>query len=244
MMLQESFFITLAVMYALLIPSAAAFMRAKAKKQMLLATIFKGMSTWIIICGALALSIGSPLSLFTILIVAGLAMGLAGDVSLSLPGHGLMSGMVFFALGHIGLVIAMVFVLGSAALITIPVFAVLLVFLIFLQRKLGVSPPPKLKKPVFAYTVIITCMLSLALTTPFYVFPTGLVLLFAGLIFTISDLALAVNSFPKKSETDTDEAEHDADAPTTQPAASSTVFSLTCYFLGQSLFAVSVFFFG
>ena len=228
---------TLVVMYILLIASAAAFMYCKAKKQMLLATIFKGLSTWIIIGGALMLSEGS-LNMFSVFIIAGLAMGLAGDVSLSLPGHGLMSGMLFFAIGHICAVIAMVVVLGAAigpaVLIAIPIFAATTAILIFALRKLGVTPPEKLKIPVLAYTVIISAMLSLALTAPFSIFPDGLILLFAGLVFTVSDLALAVNSFPKKSKLDGDE-----------PAkADSTVFSLSCYFFGQSLFAVSIHFFG
>ncbi|MDR2570866.1 MAG: lysoplasmalogenase [Oscillospiraceae bacterium] len=231
----------LIIMYALLIASAAAFMYFKAKKQMLLATILKGMSTWIIIGGALFLTLGSSLSLFTILIVAALAMGLAGDVSLSLPGHGLMAGMLFFGLGHISAVVAMAYVLGSTALITIPIAVALFFLLFFIQRKLGVSPPQKLKIPVLAYSAIISCMLSVALTVPFFIFPNGLILLFAGLVFTVSDLALAINSFAKK---DNDEKAEPSASESAPVAASSTVFSLSCYFLGQSLFAVSVYFFG
>lgn len=221
-------------MYALLIPCVATFMYSKSKqKQSLPATIFKGLSTWIIIGGALALAMSFPLNLFTVLIIAALAMGLAGDVALSLPGHGLRSGIVFFALGHVGLVAAMISALGSIPLIAVPIVAVLFTLLMLVQRKLGVSPPEKLRIPVIAYTAIISCMLTLALMAPFYIFPSGLALLFAGVLFTVADLTLAVNSFSKKSDLDGESA-----------TADSKVFSLSCYFLGQSLFAVSVFFFG
>ena len=230
----QSDFIPIIVMYALLIPSAAVFMYCKSKSMWLLATVFKGLSTWIIIGGALVLAMGSQLNLFTVLIIAGLAMGLAGDVALSLPAHGLRSGMLFFALGHVCAVIAMFFALGTVTFIPLPIAVALFVLLMFVQRKLGVSPPDNLRIPVIAYTAIISCMLALALVMPFYIFPNGLILLFAGLVFTVSDLALAINSFPKQSSSD-DKGSN---------AAKSTVFSLSCYFLGQSLFAVSVFFFG
>jgi len=226
------------IMYVLLVPCAALFIYVKHRaeeKPTVTATIFKGVSTLIILCAALigTLSTFGQSSVFSVLIIAGLAMGLAGDVAISLSKQdklGLAAGMFFFGLGHLCYIAALIIVsrlVLASVLIFVTLYAI--VFVVLLRNRANLK---KLFVPVLVYSAVITYMLSLSVTVPFSVFPSGLILLVAGILFVLSDVLLAKNNFPASG--------------TFVPNPSTgrrEVILLICYFLAQSLFAVSVYYF-
>ena len=222
------------IMYALLIPCVALFLfnayRAEGKPAA--ATVFKGISTWIIVCAALvgSLSMFGQSSLFSVLIIAGLVMGLSGDVALRFSGQGFISGMVFFALGHLCYIAAMVITSGFV-LFSIPVFVLLyaVVFVIILRNRVNLR---EMFIPSIIYGAVITCMLSLTVTMPLSVFPNGLILLFACILFVVSDALLAKTTFTLAYNWPVFHLSPNERCPV----------SLCCYFAGQSLFAVSVYY--
>lgn len=224
--------ILLVLMYVTLVPCVVLFIHFRLKKKAFMATVFKGISAWIIICWALFISMGTPVSVFTVLVIAALAMGLAGDVALSLPGHGFTSGMLFFGIGHLCYIAALTLISGNL-LFPLSAFVVLYAVALFIYKKSGIKIPDNLRIPVIIYSIIIASMISLAIASPIIIFPAGLILLFAGILFVISDALLAANGLSKQSGSDT---------PTTTELRSKV--SLICYFLAQSLFAVSIYVFG
>ena len=231
-MIFQSIPVALAIMYLLLIPCVVLYLRFKFGKREFLATVTKGLSAWIILAGALFAAQGTELSMFSTLIIAGLAMGMAGDIALSLPTPGFTSGMLFFGLGHICYIIAMILISGS---VIYAVFVFILLYSVYLlvYHKLGIVPPENLRVPIIAYSIIIVCMLSLALTMPFTGPSGGLLLLFSGTLFTASDIMLALyNNSITKTET-----------PGKKSENLLGIASLVCYFTAQSLFAVSVYLF-
>jgi len=231
------------VMYALLAPCVGAFICVKcrmmrespkdntANKLAMVATILKGLSTWIVICAALVGTLdafGRP-SVFSVLIIAGLAMGLSGDIAISLSrkpdGSGFLSGIFFFGLGHLCYIVALIIVSGQV-LVSVFVFVVIYAgyFIVFLRHRATLG---QMFVPVLVYGAIIVYMLSIALTMPLANFPYGLILLFAGVLFSVSDALLARNSFFASDSS----------------VVGREVVLLICYFMAQSLFAVSVFYF-
>jgi len=228
----QSIPVSLIIMYLLLIPCVVLYMHFKFGKREFLATSTKGLSAWIVFAGALFAVQGNTLSMFATLVIAGLAMGMAGDIALSLPKPGFTSGMLFFGLGHICYIIAMILISGSV-LYALFAFIILYSAYLLVYHKSGIVPPQKLRVPIIFYSIIIVCMLSLALTMPFTIFPGGLLLLFAGALFTASDIMLAFNNQPA------------AKTGTTGKKSGNLlgIVSLVCYFTAQSLFAVSVYLF-
>jgi len=226
------------IMYVLLIPCAAFFIYVKHRAEerpTVAATILKGVSTWIIICAALIGTLdtfGQP-SVFSVLIIAGLAMGLSGDVAISLSKQdklGLKAGMFFFGLGHLCYIAALIIVsrlVLANALIFVALYAV--VFIVLLRNRANLK---ELFVPVLVYSAAITYMLSISVTMPFSVFPGGSILLVAGILFVISDTLLAKNNFPVSGTF--------VPSPAT---GRREVVLLICYFLAQSLFALSVYYF-
>jgi len=226
------------IMYILLIPCAALFIYVKHRaeeKPTVTATVLKSVSTWIIIFAALIGTLntfGQP-SVFSVLIIAGLAMGLSGDVAISLSKQdrlGLKAGMFFFGLGHICYIAALIIVSGLA-LVSVLIFVALyaVVLIVMLRKRTNLK---ELFVPVLAYSAVIMYMLSLSFTMPFSVFPIGLILFVAGVLFVLSDTLLAKNNFPASG--------------TSVPCPATSrreVVLLICYFLAQSLFAVSVYYF-
>jgi len=87
--------------------------------------------------------------------------------------------------------------------------------------------------PVLVYGIIVIYMLSLSLTIPFSVFPLGLILFFAGVLFATSDALLAKNNFSASAGTG-------VSYPSSVRREAVLLFF---YFLAQSLFAVSVYYF-
>ena len=228
----QSIPVSLIIMYLLLIPCVVLYMRFKFSKRDFLATSTKGLSAWIVFAGALFAVQGNTLSMFATLVIAGLAMGMAGDIALSLPKPGFTSGMLFFGLGHLCYIIAMILI-SDSLIYALCAFILLYSVYLLAYYKLKIVPPENLRIPIIAYSIIITSMLSLALTMPFTVFPKGLLLLFSGTLFTAPDVMLAFNNHPiTKKKT-----------PGKKSKNLLGIVSLGCYFTAQSLFAVSVYLF-
>lgn len=240
------------IMYAFLIPETALFILARHAKKGTLSVIIKALCTITVLVTAAA---GTALhaegsTAYMVLIVAGLALGLAGDVVISAD---FIAGAVLFGLGHI---------CYSAAFLQISVYAqyaapllvvLYALFLLVLRKKIfpknaapytrnTVKPPPyvgaspvsrlsdeqfeKLFKasriPVMVYGFIILSMLSLAATLPFSSLFGGLLMLLGAVLFVISDALMAWKALVRYSNR-------------------LDSVSLFCYFIAQSLFAVSVF---
>jgi uncharacterized membrane protein YhhN len=203
------------VMYLLLIPGVAAYLRIKDTSGKPLALTLKGASTAVIVLAALTamtLSEGSP-SLFALLITVGLMFGLVGDVVI---GVSFLAGMAAFAAGHLCYIGALLMVSDKPAL-AVPIWAAVYIALYVYYKKSGIKAPTGLEMPSAVYAAVIAAMLSLAFT----VTDTAPVLLPAAILFTVSDFMLAFLTFAKHSK----RLDH---------------ISLWCYYAGQSLFASSV----
>ncbi|WP_185968556.1 lysoplasmalogenase [Paracoccus sp. M683] len=120
------------------------------------------------------------------LVVAGLALGSAGDFALSRPGQvAFLAGMAAFAAGHLAYVAQMWTPAGAGQLwpLGLAMMALAISTELWLIPRTG-----DLKWPVRGYVLVITAMALAALTLP----PErGLMALGAGL-FVLSDLLLAI----------------------------------------------------
>lgn len=217
----------LGVMYVLLIPCAILFIHTKhkIKGSAPLTVALKAASTTIIVLAAIVgvAWIREPMQIYAILVAGGLVLGLVGDIVICQPEPGgFLSGMIYFALGHLCYIGAFLRI-STHILWAVPAFLVIygifLTVLIRLAKKIG-----NLLVPTAIYGAIIATMVSMSVTIPFSV-PQGYILLAAALLFAVSDGLLAYNTFIKIQTTN-----HTLDW-----------ISLCCYFAGQSLFAVSIF---
>lgn len=208
-----------AVMYLLLIPEVALFIHTRHNGMKVLPVVLKALCTATILLTGLIWTFGPPenANIYGVLISAGLFLGLMADVAICIN---FLSGMLFFALGHLCYIAAILRV-SSHAQLAVPIFAVIYLAVIVLFRGSGLSPG-KLLIPVAVYSVIITVMLSLAATVPFSAPVSGSVLLSGASLFTVSDAMLACITFGR-------------------PDKKLDTICLYCYFIGQSLFAVSIF---
>lgn len=218
---------TLIVMYILLIPCVALFICSKHKlgEDIPPTIAVKAICTTIIVVAAIILTAGisEPLHIYAILIAAGLTLGLVGDVTIcqSAPG-GFLFGMIFFGLGHFFYIAAFLQV-SEHAVWAILVFAVIYLIFLYIIRKL-VKMHPDFKYmaiPISIYGAVISAMVSLAVTVSFST-GYGLILLVGAALFAVSDGILAYGFVGKKSDR-------------------LDTFGLYCYFIGQSLFAVSLY---
>lgn len=157
---------------------------------------------------------------YALLITVGLILGLTGDIIICRKeGGGFVFGMLYFAVGHLCYIGA--FVHKSRHLFWgILIFAavLLLVFAFAGYKKLQLG---KMLIPVVLYCAILVGMLSFALTLPFSEARGGIPAL-GAVLFVISDAIVGYGAYgcPKSNRLDT--------------------FGLYCYFIGQSLFAVSI----
>lgn len=217
------------IMYLLLIPNVALFIHARHKNMRRLSVALKSICTGIILLTGLAGTLGSSGETFVYaaLITAGLAMGLAGDVAICFR---LTMGALFFGLGHCCYIAAMLRV-SAHALWGIPVFIALYLLVLIVYKKINLSLGALLI-PGIPYSIIITGMLSLAATMPFSVFPGGFVLFLGAALFTASDIMLAFNTLGRLNQC--------RNTAGRCYQRRDTVY-LSCYYLGQSLFAASIF---
>lgn len=236
----------LVIMYVLLIPCTVVYIHTKHQRggSAPLTVGLKAACTTIIVLAAVVGLAGSPESMhiFAILVTGGLVFGLVGDVVICQPEPGgFLSGMIYFALGHLCYIGAFLRI-STHILWALPVF--LVIFGIFLTVVIRLAKKiANLLIPTAIYGAIITTMLSLSATVPFSI-PRGYILSVAAVLFVVSDGLLAYNSLIGVNNTN----------ETSFLRHCSTVFhkthnssrpldwiSLCCYFAGQSLFAVSIF---
>lgn len=237
------------VLYLLLLPSVALYIHAKHSggSNAPLAVGVKAWSTALIVLAALVCTaaVPAPLRLYAVLVTAGLVFGLIGDVVICQPSAGgFLSGMIFFALGHLCYIGAFAH-LSTRRLWAIPVFVVAYLPVLVLLCRIG-RAKPKMRKmlvPCAVYAAIIITMLSLAVTMAFSGLEPlgGVAVAAAGVLFVLSDSLLAYQTLKYKLTADgasflqgyhgayQDKGRRRLDA-----------FTLYCYYIGQSLFALSV----
>ncbi len=165
----------------------------------------------------------SPLPWYFYLIVAGLILGLVGDVCLALKGEApFKAGLVAFLLGHIAYVVAFGGLTAPSQWINPGLLAICaLSGLIFLWLRPGLG---QMLIPVLAYIVVISLMLIGAWAAIFNpaLPPSGAWLVFVGAAaFYLSDLFVARDRFKKHHY-------------------SNRLLGLPLYYGGQFLIAFSV----
>lgn len=213
------------VMYVLLIPGVALFLRSKHNLggESLRTVAIKGACTTVIVLTAIAGTAAAPENppIYALLVTAGLIFGLIGDVVICRKETGgMVSGMIFFALGHLSYIAAFLR-LSRYAVWGIPIFAGIYLLLLLLVRKMNLHLG-KLLIPTAIYAAIITAMVSLSMTIPCSV-KYGFVLPVAAILFAVSDGILAYGAYGGEKSNALDS------------------FGLYCYYIGQSLFAVSIY---
>lgn len=236
----------LIVMYALMIPCAILFIhnKHKLKANAPLTVALKAASTTIIALTAIVgvTQIRESMHIYAILVAAGLVLGLVGDIVISQPESGsFLSGMFYFALGHICYIAAFLRI-STHKLGAVPVFIVVYIIFAIVVTRLS-KKFENMLIPTMIYGAVITTMLSLSTTVPFSV-PRGYILLAAAVLFVISDSLLARNTFVSAKTTDEISfLRHCCNAFHTMADTNRILdwVCLCCYFAAQSLFAVSIF---
>ena len=233
------------LLYILLLPCVALFLHYKYKVAADTAAVaWKAACTTLIVLYAIfgTAYVQEDLRVYAVLVSFGLTLGLVGDVVIcqktpasflaemvlhprdsGTVSGGFLAGMLYFALGHLCYIAAFWRVsrhLGWA----VPIFVVIYLAMVVVAYVLKLQGNSMLL-PVALYCAVITAMVSLAVTT---VFSTsgGWMLLVGAVLFAVSDGILAYGVFKGDK---------------VQWIGS---FGLYCYFIGQSLFAVSIFFLG
>lgn len=237
----------LIVLYVLLIPGTAVYLYYKHRQgaDAPLSVGLKAACTTLIVLVSIIGTAAAPESarLFSVLISSGLVLGLVGDVVIcqKKPG-GFLSGMIYFALGHLCYIGAFL-VLSTHRLWAVPVFAVVYLPFLYLAHRLS-RYIGNLLIPVAVYGGIIVAMLSLSATVACSV-PGGALLLVAAVLFSVSDGLLAYNTFqPSRAQMQPDglsALQYCFEIYKSLAGTKSDSVSLYCYFIGQSLFAVSLF---
>ncbi len=236
----------LAVMYVLLIPCVILFVHAKHKMggSAPLTVALKAAGTTVI---ALTAVVGladtrESMRSYAILVAAALVLGLVGDIVICQPEPGgFLSGMIYFALGHLCYVGAFLQVSTHVAW-AIPAFLIVyggfLTVVMRLAKKFA-----NMLVPTAIYGAVIAAMLSLSATVPFSL-AKGYILTAAAVLFAVSDGLLAYNTYSGAGNTNERSfLRHCCNTFHQMPNGSRSLdwISLCCYFIGQSLFAASVF---
>lgn len=190
----------------------------KKERHHALAITLKGLCTLTAVVLGLAGAIHSGAA-YPWLMTAGLFLCLLGDVLLCIW---FIYGVCAFLLGHL-CYIAAFGVLAPFSLWSIAVFAGIFVLIAFLfLRKLG--DMAKWRIPLSLYGAIVSAMVSLAALLPFTAGRFGWLPAAGGILFIVSDALLSYRLLIKPSE----RINH---------------ISLSCYYAGQYLLALSAFLF-
>lgn len=234
--------ITILILYLLLIPCTAAFIRAKHNENAALALIWKAASTETILLAGICFTWGASdhASAYAALITAGIALGLAGDMAICVK---FIGGMIFFALGHLAYISA-AFQVTTHLLWAVPVFILLFIVILILyltnKHQLDFG---RLWVPAVLYCIVILSMVSLSATAAFSRTPGGIILLIGAVLFAASDTMLALNQFHKRFHAgilNADRFNHRPESNDLHHQKMDAV-SLVCYYVGQSFFAISIF---
>lgn len=172
--------------------------------------------------------IKGPVAAYDGLMLAGLGLSLVGDMLLgwSLERRTFLFGLVAFLIGHVLYSAAFTLANGFAAW-DLLIIAVIVGGCIAAYKVLDLDLG-KMKTPVLVYLLIISFMLTKALSSLYLGGITGAALwlvVIGAILFFISDALLALVKFQRK------------------PARAFRAINLTCYYLGQVLLALSLFFF-
>lgn len=202
------------MMYAFLVPGVVCYFIAKYTDHGKLALFLKALCTAVILLASVSLPQAG--TVVGRAVSAGLFFGLLGDVLIV---HSIAAGMLPFGLGHLCYILA--FCKPEAILVPgLPIFILCAAALWLLYKKSGVDLGA-LRLPVYGYAAIILVMLTAALSAPMAFGPWGWYAVLAGVLFTVSDVMLARSIFMGSGK-------------------AWDIVSLSCYYLGQSLFAVAV----
>lgn len=236
----------LVIMYVLLIPCTVVYIHTKHRlgESTPLTVGLKAACTTIIVLAAVVglAETRAPMHIYAILVAGGLVFGLVGDVVIcqSEPG-GFLSGMIYFALGHLCYIGA--FLRTSIhPLWALPVFLVIYGFFLAAVTRLAAKFANMLI-PTAIYGAIIITMLSLSATVPFSIH-RGYILSAAAALFAVSDGLLAYNTFIGVNNTSETSFLRYCCVAFHQMHNTSRPLDwvcLCCYFAGQSLFAASIF---
>ncbi len=216
----------LVIMYLLLIPGVAFFVLAKHKFGVdnPKTVAIKAACTVIAVLAAIVGTAQSPdhAHIYAIFIAAGLVLGLVGDVVICQKSTmSFLFGMVYFAIGHLCYIVAFTRI-SRHILWSIPAFIIIFLSIVFIARKIHLQLG-KMLIPTIVYCLIITIMVSFAITIPFSN-KYGYLIFSGAILFAISDAMLAYGVYKSAQGLKRD------------------MFGLYCYYIGQSLFAVSTYF--
>ncbi|MGD8399037.1 MAG: lysoplasmalogenase [Anaerolineae bacterium] len=160
--------------------------------------LWKPLSTLLVIAVAL-LSLAQPGAqpAFTWWVVLGLVLSLGGDVALMFDSaRAFLAGLVLFLLAHVVYAVALILLDGFHAqdlIIGAILAAIAIPVYLYLRPGLG-----RMQGPVILYIVVITFMVSRALSTFFgntFTTTQAWLLSVGAILFWASDLVLAINRF-------------------------------------------------
>lgn len=200
-------------MFVILMPAYLIF---KEKKKKAVSVTAKGLCTLlaVLLCFSGALRIGTAAAWW---MTAGLFVCMIADIAIELQ---FISGVAAFLLGHLCYITAFShmapFAYGSL-LVFLVTYGLFFLFFTKSFDKMGSA-----KIPLIIYAAVISAMLSIAVMLPLTLGTRGWITAAGAVLFVISDMTLARNMYIRCTRL-------------------SDAFSLTCYYAGQYLLALSVF---
>jgi uncharacterized membrane protein YhhN len=174
--------------------SAGLAISGKYKKQKFIHYAFKPLTVVLIISLAWERTLSSPSS-YGYLVISGLCLSLLGDIFLMLPKNRIRPGLVAFLAAHVlyifalsqGIQLRSYFVLVPLLLLGAIIYAV-----IFKNIR-------RLRVPVLVYVLVLSLLAWVAINRHLtFADQASLLVMLGGLLFFVSDSALAVNRFRKK----------------------------------------------
>lgn len=193
-----------------------AYLVWKEKKKKAASILAKGLCTLlaVLLCFAGAMRVGTAASWW---MTAGLFVCMIADIAIELQ---FISGVIAFLLAHLCYITAFCH-LAPPSYVSIAVFVVTLgLFLLFFHKILSKTGEAKI--PLLCYAAVISAMLAIAVMLPFSLGAHGWITAAGAVLFVISDMTLARNMYIHCTRF-------------------SDAFSLSCYYLGQYLLALSVY---
>jgi uncharacterized membrane protein YhhN len=186
--------LTLYLSVAVIAVSAGLAISGKYKKQKFIHYAFKPLTMVLIISLAWERTLSSPSS-YGYLVISGLCLSLLGDIFLMLPKNRIRPGLVAFLAAHVlyifalsqGIQLRSYFVLVPLLLLGAIIYAV-----IFKNIR-------RLRVPVLVYVLVLSLLAWVAVNRYLtFADQASLLVMLGGLLFFVSDSALAVNRFRKK----------------------------------------------
>lgn len=193
------------------------------KKILKLKYIFTPLITYIVIIIALYLSYVRGFTVYNIFIIAGLVFALIADTFLMIEEISFfIHGLFFFLLTHVCYVYALSI---NYSVSTHDIIVGLILFLLFFLYYLVIHKARgKLYLPVIVYMSVLLLVLMLAVGTLMKnIYPRGVLLSTAAILFAISDGVLAFNQFIRKIP-------HSTVVTWSLYAPAQLLFAISCYY--------------